>query len=239
MINTKFSPVIAADTFHDKFAIKSKQLGMIQLWAWNNCYLFLNFQTGKASKVAIDKINTLKIIPATEFYKEFALLNKPKELFHNDGYYIGDTALYSDRQRQYGLYHDNMIALNSEKATNKLWSADFCRTIASIITDYEFYTAILKKWGTMTKARKDENFTAFHRKYYFGENCVFDKYIAETGLCKRDEILLEEKIILKYLKKVNALPTEYQRIIWKYRKKSKEVKYYLNQLANEQGKGLK
>jgi len=233
MIKTKFSPIIEADRFHNKFAIKSNQLGLIQLWAWNNCYQFLNFQSGKVQKIAIDKIQSLQIVTDTEFYEKFALVNKPKEFFHKDGYFIGDVTLYSDRQRQYGLYHDNLLALHSEQGSNnKLWSNAFCRTIASIMTDVDFYTAIIKKWGNITTARKDENFQTFYRTYYFGggpgkDNSVFDKYIGQTGLTKKDEITLEEKTIITYLKKVDDLPTEYKKLIWKFRKKNKEIKYYL------------
>jgi hypothetical protein len=217
------------DTFHGKYAKKSKKLGYIQLWAWANCYLFLDI-TGKCSTIKLEDIGKFTIISNDEFYSEYLPLNKPKDLFLTDGSFIGDKTAYTERQQMYGLYHDLFNTILTEKRTNGIWSGSFCRAIASIATEYNFSAEIIKRWGSITEARKDyDNFVILFNNYYYGKDCFFEKKIDETGLLGvGKEVILTEDKIISYLKKVKSLPEIYQKEIMKNYKTNKEIKYYLD-----------
>jgi hypothetical protein len=217
------------DTFHGKFAKKSKKLGFIQLWAWANCYLFLDI-TGKSSTIKPEDIGKLTIISNEDFYSEYLPINKPKELFLSDGRFIGDKTTYTERQQMYGLYHDLFNTILTERRTNGIWSGSFCRAIARISTEYNFSAEIIKRWGSITEARKDyDNFEDLYSFYYLGKNSFLDQKFNETGLLGGEVSLTEDKII-SYLKKVKTLPDIYQKQIMKPYKTNKEIKYYLEKL---------
>lgn len=227
----KISTLLQNDTFHGKFAIKSKKLGYIQLWAWANSYLFLDI-TGKCSIIKPEDIGKLTILSDDEFYSAYFPLNKPKELFKSDGIFIGDKTVYTERQQIYGLYHDSFNEIMTEKRTNRIWSGSFCRAIARISTEYNFSVEILKRWGSLTDARKDyDNFESLFNHYYHGDNSFLNSKFKETGLLSNEVILTEEKII-STLKKVKQLPSQYQKEILKNYKKIKELKYFLDEKVN-------
>lgn len=217
------------DTFHGKFAKKSKKLGFIQLWAWANCYLFLDI-TGKCSTIKPEDIGKLTIISNEDFYSEYLPLNKPKELFLSDGTFIGDKTAYTERQQIYGVHHDVFQTIMTEKRTNRIWSGSFCRAIARISTEYNFSAEIIKRWGSLTEARKDyDNFEDLYSFYYLGKDSFLEQKFDETGLLGSEVSLTEDKII-SYLKKVKTLPDIYQKQIMKPYKTNKEIKYYLEKL---------
>jgi hypothetical protein len=214
------------DTFHGKYARKSKKLGYIQLWNWANCYLFLDI-TGKCSTIKPEDISKLTIISEDEFYSEYLPLNKPKELFSSEGIFIGDKIAYTEREQMFGLYHDVFNKILTEKRTNGIWSSYFCRAIASISTEYNFSVEIIKRWGSLTEARKDyDNFLDLFSYYYHGKESFFEKKIEETGIFSKEVLLTEDKII-SYLKKVKTLPEIFQKEIMKKYKTNKEIKYYI------------
>lgn len=198
MISTKFNSIIEADTLHGSFALKGKNLGQIQLWAFNKCYLFLDFMTGKVHKISLDKINRIKVIPEADFRRRWS-----------------DTK---------GEYQKNMVDVSSTSFTNKLWSGDFISKMSNVITDYYFYLEIIARFGSLTEARKNHyvDFENVFKRYYLSPDSVsFQKFI-ELG-----EFKITEEQIVNYLKNVYTLPIQYSREIIKKVKKSKEVKYYL------------
>jgi hypothetical protein len=244
MIKTEFNHLIEADQYHGKYALKGKSLGVIQLWAWNNCYLFLNYDTGKPVKISIEDISKLKIISHEEERKLYKEKNYPDEVFdnhycseHHEGHFFkGNKELYSDRDRQYGLIHDKMLKLHFDHTTNKIWTVDFCRGVAYMIASYYFQVKIMEKYGTLVEAKKDPEFEELFRKYFMSKDGddVYSKYCDKMGVC--DKIAkLSEKEIIHYINKVKQLPVKLSKAIFKSSNKiggSKEFKYYFEKSNN-------
>ena len=220
---------IKGDKYHQQFVSKSKKLGMIQLFAFEKCYLFIDF-TGKVSKLKPEDVTKFTILSSKEFHDIYLPLNKPKELFSSEGIFIGDKTAYTDRQQMYGIYHDKFNTALTENITNGIWSGSFCRAIARISTEYNFSVEILKRWGSLTEARKDyDNFESLFNKHYHGDDSVLNSKFRETGLLGGEVLLTEEKII-STLKKVKNLPEVYQKEIMKPYKTNKEIKYFLSKI---------
>jgi hypothetical protein len=239
MIKTKFDGIIADDTLHDKFALNKKgELGRFQLWAWNNCYRFLNFDTGKTSTISLSKLsngnlNNYTILTSEEFDKSYKEKNRPANLFNENRLFIGDRTKYTERQVSYGLIHDNLLHL-SEKETNKLWSVEFCEAIAFIISQYNFYCEVMKTYGTLDNLKKfPEASKKLIEKYMISYDCS-DMYAVKLTLGmgrENDTPTISESDIHKSIKKIYNLPDEYRKkimtsIIVKAAKK--EVSYYEN-----------
>ena len=220
-----FTEIIQSDTYHGEFASYKGKIGQIQLWAWKKCYLFLNFETNKVNKISIAKIHTLNLLDRETFQAKFEKVNYPETLFvKKEGYrpvFIGDKTLYTERQQEFGLVHENVVNLQSVYHTNKIWSGDFVRQISRIIAEYHFYLEIIEKHGTLEKARKDKDiFEGIFKKYLWGPECLSNKVFSQI----KDRSITEEKIV-DYLRKVKELPIQYSREIMKD-KNSSEIKYY-------------
>jgi hypothetical protein len=219
------------DKYHQQFVSKSKKLGMMQLLAFDNCYLFIDI-TGKFAKIKPEEVTKFTILSSKDFHAIYLPLNKPKELFSAEGVFIGDKEAYTERQQMYGIYHDVFNTALTENRTNSIWSGSFCRAIARISTEYNFSVEILKRWGSLTEARKDyDNFESLFNHYYHGDNSFLNSKFKETGLLSNEVSLTEEKII-STLKKVKQLPSQYQKEILKNYKKIKELKYFLDEKVN-------
>ena len=202
--------LIDSDKYHEKYASKGGQIGIIQLWAFNNCYLFINFETGKKSQVSIKNISKLKILSKIEFNKLFVERN-----------------ISMIKAQTYHL----------EYSTNKLWTDKFCREMAGFITNYNLFTLIVKKYGTIAEARKDPKFSKICLDYFgdINPNNMFYKKCKELGLCEYDlsgqsvlEIKITEKQIINYIKKAKLLPENFYKAIFdKGFNKSKEINHYI------------
>jgi hypothetical protein len=240
MIQTKFNYLIEADKYHDKFALNKKgELGRFQLWAWNNCYRFLNFETGKSSTCAISrfidgKVTGFTILTEEERLKIFHEKNEPPHLFEkvNPNYtkFIGDRTQYTERQIKYGLLHDNLFHL-MDKETNKLWSSDFCRAMAFIISQYNFYCEVIKIYGNIAKLKDDINGSKRLINKYFISEDMSDMYSVkcnEIGLINDDPSITEEEIH-KIILKAKTLPEQYKNSIFSSKMinvAKKEIDYY-------------
>lgn len=240
MIQTKFDAIIESDKFHDKFALNKKgELGRLQLWAWNNCYRFLNFDTGKSSTYAIAPFygkttNGFTILTDEEWSKNYAEKNKPAHLFEkvNEHYtkFIGDDAQFTERQIKYGIIHDNLLHL-VDKQTNKLWSAEFCTAMAYIISQYHFYCEVIKIYGSITKLKDhpDDRDRLIAKYLISGDMTdMFAVKSKEMGRLNCEPVITEDEIH-KYILKAKGLPEQYRKAIFVssvVKAAKKEVDYY-------------
>jgi hypothetical protein len=242
MIQTKFDAVIKADKYHGQFALNKRgQIGRLQLWAWNNCYRFLNFETGKSTTYAMtrfmcDKPSGFTILTNDEWTKLYREKNEPKELFEkvNENYkrFIGDRTKYTERQITYGIIHDNLLHLG-EKETNKYWSVEFCEAIAWIISQYNFYAESMRIYGSVEKMKQDEEGCRRLVNKYLISGDLTDMYavkLKEMGRFDCEPKISEEKIC-QSIKKVYNLPDEYRKSIMSstiVKAAKKEITFYEN-----------
>lgn len=239
MIQTKFNDIIKNDKFHGKFALNKRgELGRLQLWAWNNCYRFLNFQTGKSTTCALARFHesqtSFTILTDEEWRKIYAEKNEPAHLFEkvNEHYtkFIGDRNQFTERQIKYGLIHDNLLHLMN-KETNKLWSAEFCAAMAFIISQYHFYCEVIKIYGSIEKLKKDEEGRDRLITKYLISGDMTDMFTVKSKAMGRldCEPTITEEEIHKSILKAKGLPEQYKKAIFDslvVKAAKKEVDYY-------------
>ena len=235
---SEFSKIIEEDKYHRKDCLKGKSLGMLMLWAWNKSYIFLNFDNGRRTILPIEGIEKkVKFLSKEEYDKIYRERNYPDEIFenhyeerHRANYFKGDKKLYTKRQQQYGLIHDNIIK-HIDNMTNKLWTNDFCRAIAHMITNYHFYTMIIKDYGSEKEAQKDMGkFRELVYKYFMSSDDMYSEYCDKMSL---NEPLMSEEEIIDYINKIKLMPKEYsKKILGSNLLKGKEFDYYLEKAEN-------
>ena len=205
---TKYKKLVDSDTLHEQYAEnKIGQIGIIQLWAFNNCYLFLNFETGKKSQVSLKGINKFKILDSDKF-----------------------NLLFFFRK----IDTEKAQKLHLDYSTNRVWADQFCREMAGFITNYSFFSFIVRKYGTMAEARKDPSFKKITLNYFGVDNkeAIFYKKLLELGSNDDSsaEIKISEKQIVDYIKKAKLLPEQFAKSIFdKKLNKTKEMKHYIKQ----------
>jgi hypothetical protein len=209
---TKYRKLVDSDTLHEQYASnKLGQIGIIQLWAFNNCYLFLNYETLKKSQISLKGVSKLKILGELEF-----------NLLFNTAVLKGSISIPKAEE----FYLDY--------STNKVWADQFCREMAGFITNYTFFSLVVRKYGTMAEARKDPNFKKIISDYFDADNpnAMFYKKLLEMGSnndCTA-EIKISEKQIVDYIKKAKLLPEQFVKSIFdKKMLKTKEIKHYLKE----------
>lgn len=240
MIQTKFNALIEADKFHGKFALNKRgELGRLQLWAWNNCYRFLNFETGKSSTCAISRFLSetptgFTILSDEEWRKVYEEKNEPAHLFEkaNEHYtkFIGDKTQFTERQIRYGIIHDNLLHL-MDKETNKLWSAEFCTAMAYIISQYNFYCEVIKIYGSITKLKDHpEDRDRLIAKYLISADMTDMFAVKSKEMGRLDcQPSINEDDIHKSILKAKGLPEQYKKAIFDssvVKAAKKEVDYY-------------
>jgi len=232
MIQTKFNAIIDADKMHNQFALNKKgDIGIFKLWAWNNSYRFLNYDKNKIVNYQINKFNAnnFTFLTKEEALKIINTKNRPKELFfveNNRIQFIGDKDKYTERQQLYGLINDNILDLMYSD-TNKLWTQDFCRDIASIVAYYNCYAEIIKKHGGIKNISEKER-NEYITKYMISadESDMYTIVLKKLGMEDINDAIMTEFEIHKAIKKVYDLPGEYQKSILSNIQAKKEINYY-------------
>jgi hypothetical protein len=226
-MKTRFNEFITENvdqTLHGKWAFYNDHIGYIDVWGWKNQYRFLDIETKKV--IPLKNLNDVTILDDKEGVRIFNERNykNPKE---------GEN--FSDRQKQYGKIHDNQVRLIFDEFTTGLYTSDFCRGVAFMISQYHYYKQIIKKYGTDYKVAKKflPAETGLFQKYIlapFGQDCMYSDYCAKMGLhgggCK-----LTEEEIKDYIKKVKELPKGFKDEILKNgMMKAPEMKEMLKQV---------
>ena len=236
-MKTQFDDIIKGDPYHGKLCTKNNQIGYINLWAFNNSYIFMNLENGKRTIIPLSQIDKkIKVITREEFNILYNQKNYPSDIFkhpsknHQSYRFIGDESKYTDRQMRYGMIHDFGNKLMG-CGTNKIWKSEFCRGMAYLISSYNFYTEIVKDYGTIEKARKSSNFMSVFKKYLIGPGSMYEVKCDEMGLFGDPSISEDE--IVNHIKKLDSLPIEYCNSIRdsKVLKNIKEFKYYSNKIV--------
>lgn len=229
----RFKDLLESDTYHNKYGFYKNKIGYIQLWAWSNCYLFLNVETGKVQKISLDKISSFKEISSEEFQSIYKSKNTPTDLFSPDRMFIGDKTLYTERQIQYGILHDTYLKHSFENGTNRVWSDNFCRAAANAIASYHFYIEVLEKYGTHEKAKEDQpGLTLLFKKYFMSANLtdVYSTKLETLFGFGKDNPTVSELTLGKTLRKIKTLPDKYSKEILSsgmIKTAKKEFDYYM------------
>jgi len=188
---------------HKNWALKDDKLGQVYYWAFNDSYIFLNFEKEKTEHLKnIDQIKVLSKEEGSKLWEERNVKSIGKD----------------------GKEHDKLTgaALRLRGTTDKTgkWTMDFCSEIGSVygaVTMFERLVAMYNKRG-LKKLQKKPAFKALAYKFLF---------MNEVSNRAYDEELNEDEI-LKIVGKYKSLPKDWRMI----KIKSKESKHYMK-IADE------
>lgn len=219
-INMKNTELIEKDNLHGKKAIKGNHIGFLQLWAFNNCYLFLDIETGKRFKIPIDKVDKIKL-DIDEYQERYEKLIKS------------------------GVKLFDMKHLINNK-TNKMWTWSFCRTLAMIKAKYDFYLEVMKRFGSWYDMPREEAYD-LQSKYFISSdgNSVYQQMLDKIGMSDFSKCNLTKEEIIQVVRKANILDNEFHKVAYEHkliilnptttkeekieaRNCKQELKYYLN-----------